>query len=94
MNKNHDLLNIEKKLYSEDEKALITKLSNQMKNFHRADIEFLVLHLKKFLLTSLYQNKKIEVRKFGVFSTRVRKFPLKNEKYRFLHFKMSSKIFT
>ncbi len=89
-----EIFHEQKFLFSKDEKKLIGHIYEKIPHLQKENIEFLTLHIKKFLLNAFEKNSRVEIRKFGNFSVRKRKFQYKTSKYRFVHFKMSSKIFS
>jgi len=73
--------------------GLIDKVHNQLNYLSKEDVNDSVNLILDYLSNSLKEQNRIEIRNFGNFSIRRRKFPQNNEFYNTIYYRMPKNFF-
>jgi len=72
---------------------LINKIHTELNYLSREDVADSINLILDYLNTSLKEQKRIEIRNFGNFSIRMRKFPKSNKFYNTIYYRMPKNLF-
>ena len=73
-------------------KDLNKLINHKLKFLDKDDIDLATKLISKTMMNSLLMDKRIEIRGFGSFSLRKRKYANKNQYYRTLYYRMSQHL--